>query len=61
MRGVADEEEARRALRVARAMMADALERLDVYSRSPAAATLDLAIHHLDRELGGPVPAAAGG
>ncbi|ARS28493.1 hypothetical protein [Sphingomonas sp. KC8] len=46
----------RDALRVARALMVDALDRLDAHSRSPAAATLDLALHHLDRELKAPVP-----
>ena len=35
----------------ARAQMAAALELLDDHSRSAAAATLDLAIHHLDGEM----------
>lgn len=37
----------------ARAQMAAALLMLDDHSHSPAAATLDLAIHYLDRELAG--------
>nr|WP_179220932.1 hypothetical protein [Sphingomonas laterariae] len=41
-----------------RALMADALDRLDMHSTSAAAATLDLALHHLDRELGTPHRAA---
>ena len=35
----------------AREQMSAALLLLDEYSQSPAAATLDLAIHHLDAEL----------
>lgn len=35
----------------ARQMMLDALALLDEFSISPAAATLDLAIHHLDGEI----------
>jgi len=38
-------------LRSARALMADALAILDVVAPAMAAATLDLAIHQLDREL----------
>jgi hypothetical protein len=45
------ERERRDALRVARGLMVDALDRLDAHSHSPAAATLSLALHHLDREL----------
>ncbi|WP_380872910.1 hypothetical protein ACFB49_38050 [Sphingomonas sp. DBB INV C78] len=45
------ERERRDALRLARGLMVDALDRLDTHSHSPAAATLSLALHHLDREL----------
>ncbi|HWW63143.1 MAG TPA: hypothetical protein VNZ43_00125 [Sphingomonadaceae bacterium] len=38
-------------LRAARALMEEALAILDIVSTSPAAATLDLAIHQLDDEL----------
>lgn len=41
-------------LGMARALMADALARLDRHSRSPAAAALDLALHHLDAEIARP-------
>lgn len=44
--------EAHGQLLAARAMMVDALRVLDERSHSAAAASLDLALHHLDCELG---------
>lgn len=43
----------RERLLLARLRMAEALRTLDEHSLSPAAASLDLALHQLDRELSG--------
>jgi len=46
-----DEEERREKLTEARKLLKTALETLDLYGRSPAAAMVDMAIHHVDGEL----------
>lgn len=45
---------ARDMLLIARIRMKAALDLLDAYSVSAASASLDMAIHHLDRELSAP-------
>jgi hypothetical protein len=46
-----NEDERRGRLAEARTLLIAALETLDRYGRSPAAAMVDMAIHHIDTEL----------